>query len=409
MPKIQEIFAREILDSRGLPTVEVDITLTDSSFGRAAVPSGASVGSNEAIELRDQDNSRFLGKGTLKAVNNVNSLIRANVLGYDFSNQESFDQNLIDLDGTQNKAQIGANAILACSLAFAKASAAQQGIPLFRYIGAGSNLPRPMMNIINGGMHADNNLDIQEFMIVPLNYESSKEAIRTGSEIFQTLKKILKSQGFNTNVGDEGGVAPNFKSSQEALDFIMQAIEKVGYTPGTEVAIALDAAASEFYRSGQYNLKGENAILDSEELVDYYANLINRYPIISLEDPMSEFDSEGWKLITEVLGEKVQIIGDDNFVTNPILLQKGIDQQQANGILIKLNQIGTLTETLKTIELAHNNNYTTIISHRSGETEDTTIAHLAVGSGSWQIKTGAPNRTDRVCKYNELIRIEELL
>ncbi len=409
MPKIQEIFAREILDSRGLPTVEVDVTLADNSFGRAAVPSGASVGSNEAIELRDQDNDRFLGKGTLKAVNNVNSLIKANILGYDFSSQESFDQSLIDLDGTQNKEHLGANAILACSLAFAKASAVQQGIPLFRYIGTGSNLPRPMMNIINGGMHADNNLDIQEFMIVPLNYESSKEAIRTGSEIFHTLKKILKSQGFNTNVGDEGGVAPNFKSSQEALDFIMQAIEKAGYIPGTEVAIALDAAASEFYQDTKYNLKGENAILDSEELVDYYANLINRYPIISLEDPMSEFDPEGWKLITEVLGEKVQIIGDDNFVTNPQLLQKGIDQQQANGILIKLNQIGTLSETLKTIELAHNNNFTTIISHRSGETEDTTIAHLAVGSGSWQIKTGAPNRTDRVCKYNELIRIEELL
>lgn len=409
MPKVREVFAREILDSRGLPTVEVDMVLEDGSFGRAAVPSGASVGSNEALELRDQDTSRFLGKGTQKAVENVTSIIKENILDYEFNDQESFDQCLLDLDGTKNKERLGANAILACSLAYAKASAAYQGIPLFKYIGPHLNLPRPMMNIINGGVHADNNLDIQEFMIVPLNFESAKESIRIGAEIFHTLKKILKSKGYNTNVGDEGGVAPNFKNAKEALDFIMEAIEKAGYQPGSEVAIAIDAAASEFYKNSKYDLRGEDAILDSEELVDFYANLVNQYPIISLEDPMSEFDKEGWKLITEVLGEKVQIIGDDLFVTNQILLQEGIQNQQANGILIKLNQIGTLTETLRTIDLAHQNNFTTIISHRSGETEDTTIAHLVVGSGSWQIKTGAPNRTDRVCKYNELIRIEELL
>lgn len=407
MTRISKITAREILDSRGFPTIEADILLEDNSFGRASVPSGASVGSQEALELRDHD-ERYLGKGVLHAISNIDNIIKPNILNTNFSNQLEFDNLLIEIDGTKNKNKLGANAILALSLAFAKACANHKQIPLFSYIGSSEQLPRPMMNIINGGTHADNLLDLQEFMIIPMQFESSKTALRIGAEVFHHLKILLKDNGFNTNVGDEGGLAPNLSTSKQALDFILMAIEKAGYLPGEEVSIAIDAAASEFF-SGIYILKGEKAKLDSEEIVDYYANLISLYPIISIEDPVSEFDKEGWKIITQALGNKIQLVGDDLFVTNPNLLQEGISTQIANSILIKLNQIGTLSETLKTIEVAHINNYNTIISHRSGETEDTTIAHLAVGSGSWQIKTGAPSRTDRVCKYNELLRIEEIL
>jgi enolase len=406
MYKITAIKAREILDSRGNPTVETDLFLSGGAFGRAAVPSGASVGTKEAVELRD-NNARYFGKGTLKAVHNVTSLIAEKIIGATFSSQSELDQVLIDLDGTENKSHLGANAILSVSLAFAKAAAQSQGLSLYRYIGQGSNLPRPMMNIINGGVHADNKLDIQEFMIVPLQFSSSREAIRCGTEIFHTLKKNMKQKGYNVNVGDEGGIAPNIATSKEALDYICEAIAAAGYKPGEEVAIAIDAAASEFYHNNQYRIEGE--VLESEELIDYYANLLANYPIISLEDPMSELDHQGWKSITEAFADKVQIVGDDIFVTNPNILREGIGQGIGNAILIKLNQIGTLSETLETIKIAHDHNYKTIISHRSGETEDSTIAHLAVGSGSWQIKTGSPCRTDRTCKYNELIRIEEEL
>ena len=405
---IQNIFAREILDSRGFPTIEVDITLANGSFGRASAPSGASVGSNEALELRDHD-SRYLGKGVLKAVKNVNSIIKNSANGKKFDHQSAFDEFLINLDGSTNKSNLGANSTIACSLAFLKATAASLQTPLYKMLGNSSNIPRLMMNIINGGKHADNSLDIQEFMIIPMHYESINNSIKTGAEVFHHLKELFKEKGYNTNVGDEGGLAPNFKSSKEALDSIMSAIERAGYIPGVDVSIALDAAASEFYKDGLYKLSGENATLSSEELVDYFAQLSNQFPIISIEDAMSEFDLKGWKMITEALGDTTQIVGDDLFVTNHQLLQKGIDEKLANSILIKYNQIGTITETIKTINLAQNNSFTTIISHRSGETEDTSIAHLAVGSGSWQIKTGAPSRTDRVCKYNELIRIEENL
>lgn len=394
------------MDSRGNPTVEADLWLTDGSFGRAAVPSGASVGEYEAIELRD-NNSRYLGKGVLKAVDGVNSEIAGFLRNNIFNSQAELDQALISLDGTENKSRLGANALLAVSLAFAKAAAQSSGKLFYQYIGNGTTLPRPMMNIINGGVHADNELSIQEFMIVPLKFSSSREAVRCGAEIFQCLRATLKRRGYNINVGDEGGVAPNIARASEALDYIMEAIVAAGYKPYEEVAIALDAAASEFYEDQIYHIEDE--VLASDELVKYYANLVNNYPIISLEDPMSEHDHEGWKIITEALGDKVQIVGDDIFVTNPKILKKGIEDHIANAVLIKLNQIGTLTETMETIKLAQANGYKTIVSHRSGETEDTTIAHLAVGSGAGQIKTGSPCRTDRVCKYNELMRIEEEL
>lgn len=405
---IQNIFAREILDSRGFPTIEIDLVLSDDSFGRAAAPSGSSVGSKEALELRDHD-LRFLGRGVLKAVSNVNNIINVQAEGKTFENQEDFDQFLNTLDGTANKSKLGANAMIACSLAFLKASANSIQTPFYKMFGTSSNIPRLMMNIINGGKHADNLLDIQEFMIIPMKYESVKQSIQIGAEIFHHLRGYLKENGHNINVGDEGGVAPNFCTSKEALDAIMFAIKRAGYIPGIDVSIAIDAAASEFYYNGMYELKGEDAVLSSEELMDYFVQLSKNYPIISLEDPMSEFDHKGWQMITEALGGKMQIVGDDLFVTNEKLLQNGIDQNLANSILIKLNQIGTVTETINAIDLAHQNNFTTIISHRSGETEDTIIAHLAVGSGSWQIKAGGPSRTDRVCKYNELIRIEEQL
>ncbi len=406
MYKIISLKAREILDSRGNPTVEADLWLTDGSFGRAAVPSGASVGEHEAIELRD-NNSRYLGKGVLKAVEGVNTEIAGFLRNSDFNSQAELDQALISLDGTENKSRLGANALLAVSLAFAKAAALSSGKMLYQYIGNGTTLPRPMMNIINGGAHADNELAIQEFMIVPLKFSSSREALRCGAEIFQSLRATLKKRGYNTNVGDEGGVAPNIARASEALDYIMEAIVAAGYKPQDEVAIAIDAAASEFYEDQIYHIEDE--VLASDELVKYYVNLVNNYPIISLEDPMSEHDHVGWKIITEALGGKIQIVGDDIFVTNPKILKKGIEDHIANAVLIKLNQIGTLTETMETIKLAHANGYKAIISHRSGETEDTTIAHLAVGSGAGQIKTGSPCRTDRICKYNELMRIEEEL
>lgn len=403
---ITNLKAREVLDSRGNPTVEAEITLDKTHSGRAISPSGASVGTKEALELRDKD-SRFLGKGVLKAVSNVNSIIAKNILDKTFGSQSEFDEFLIELDGSENKSNLGANAILACSLAYAKAVAVKNNMPLHKYIGAGKTLPKCYMNIINGGAHADNALDFQEFMIVPSGFPKFKEALRAGAEVFHTLKKILHDKGHNTNVGDEGGFAPNLKSAEEALDLISESITKAGYKLGENVNIALDVAASEFYENAKYKVGNFSQPLSNSEMVDYYSKLRKNYPIISIEDPMSEHDWDGWKMITETLGETTQIVGDDVFVTNPKIIQKGIDEKVANSVLIKLNQIGTLTETLEAIELAHKNNYTTIVSHRSGETEDTTIAHLAVGSGSAQIKTGSLSRTDRICKYNELLRIAE--
>lgn len=410
MYTIKSIKAREILDSRGNPTVETDLWLLDGSFGRAAVPSGASVGTKEAIELRDANKERYLGKGVLKAVANINTEISSKIIGSTFSSQAELDNLLITLDGTALKSNIGANAILSVSLAFAKA--ATQGRSLYRYIAEQHKnekflLPRPMLNILNGGVHADNKLDIQEFMLVPLNFNSSREAIRQGTEVFHNLKKLLKSKNYNTNVGDEGGFAPNIATAKEALDYIVEAMEQSGYKPGLDIAIALDAAASEFYHNKKYLIEEQS--LDSDKIIKYYASLVANYPIISIEDPVSELDHHGWQAITEALGDKVQIVGDDVFVTNPAILKQGIQDGIGNSVLIKLNQIGTLTETLETIRIAQENNYNAIISHRSGETEDTTIAHLAVGSGAGQIKAGSPCRTDRVCKYNELFRIEEEL
>lgn len=405
MNKISYITAREILDSRGNPTVEAEFELDDGSIGLAATPSGASTGSKEALELRDGDNKRYNGKGVLKAVSNIRNLISKEILNNSFQSQEDFDKKLIQLDGTDNKSRLGANAILACSLAFAKATAISQKKHLFEYIGNTHIMPRPMMNIINGGAHADNPIDIQEFMIVPNMKNGFSEALRMGTEIFHTLKSILKDKGLNTNVGDEGGFAPNLSTAKDALDSIVQAIEKAGYKLVDDVTIALDSAASEFYKDGRYNLEGKN--ISTDELVEFYSNLVKHYPITSIEDPMSEFDEDGWKKITDKLGKTTQIVGDDIFVTNPKILKHGIDNGLANSILIKLNQIGTLTETLDTIKLAKDNNFTTIISHRSGETEDTTLAHLAVGTAAGQIKTGSLCRTDRVCKYNELLRIGE--
>ena len=403
--KIKDIIGREILDSRGNPTVEVDVILENGIVGRAAVPSGASTGEREALELRDGD-SRYMGKGVLKTVNNVNTILKDNLIGYDVFKQTEIDRKMIELDGTENKNNLGANAILGVSMAVMKAAALSVGQPLYRYVGNGTTLPVPMMNIINGGAHADNNLDFQEFMIIP-QADTFKERLRIGAEVFHTLKKVLKKAGYNTNVGDEGGFAPNLKSNKEALDLICVAIKEAGYMPKKDVAIGLDVAASEFYQDGKYVLSSENKILTTEELISFYEELVDEYPIISIEDGVEENDWEGFKLLTERLGDRIQLVGDDLFVTNIKCLQKGIDMGAGNAILLKVNQIGTITETLETIELAKKHGYKTIISHRSGETEDTTIADLAVGLDLGQIKTGSLSRTDRVCKYNQLLRIEE--
>ncbi len=404
--KIVNVIGREILDSRGNPTVEVDVVLENGIIGRAAVPSGASTGIREAIELRDKDYTRYNGLGVLTAVNNVNKELKNLVVGMDSDDQEKIDYAMIKLDGTKNKARLGANAILGVSMAVLVANAKAAGKPLYKFVGEGKTLPVPMMNIINGGAHADNNLDFQEYMIIP-NRDTIKERVRVGSEVFHALKKILKENGYSTGVGDEGGFAPNLNNNEEGFKFIMQAIESAGYKPGVDVNIAIDVAASEFYEDGIYNLKGENKKLTREQLVDFYIELINKYPIISIEDPVDEDDFEGFSLITQKIGDKVQLVGDDLFVTNREYLQKGIDMKAGNAILLKVNQIGTITETIETIKLAKENGYKTIISHRSGETEDTTIASLAVGLDLGQIKTGSMSRTDRICKYNELMRIEE--
>ena len=405
MSKIKDIIAREILDSRGNPTVEVDVYLENGTMGRAAVPSGASTGMREALELRDKDD-RYLGKGVLKAVNNVNEIIKPALIGKDALNQREIDTIMIDLDGTENKSKLGANAILGVSMAVLRAAANYKNEPVYKYIGNGKTLPRPMMNIMNGGAHADNNIDFQEFMIIP-EANTVHERIRIGAEVFHNLKAILKENGYVTAVGDEGGFAPNLKSTREALDFIMSAIKKAGYTPGKDVNIGLDVAASEFYEDGLYNVEGKK--LTTNQLIDMFVNLVNDYPIISIEDPVDENDWVGFRSITEKLGNKVQLVGDDLFVTNAKSLQMGIDNKAGNAILIKVNQIGTITETLETINLAKKNGYKTVISHRSGETEDTTIADLAVGLDLGQIKTGSMSRTDRMCKYNQLMRIEEEL
>ena len=406
--KIKDIKAREVLDSRGNPTVEVDVILENGILGRAIVPSGASTGSREALELRDNDANRYMGKGVLKAVNNVNTIIREKLISMDASDQALIDKTLLDLDGTENKSNLGANATLGVSMAVLKASSLVANKPLYQYIGEGTTLPRPMMNILNGGAHADNNLDFQEFMIIPNAY-TFKERLRIGSEVFHTLKKVLKEKGYNTNVGDEGGFAPNLSSNKEALDVIVEAIKKANYTPGVDVNIGLDVAASEFYEDGVYNLKGENRKLNVDELIEFYKELCANYPIISIEDPVDENDWDGFIKITQELGDRIQLVGDDLFVTNKKYLQYAIDHKAGNAILLKVNQIGTITETLETIELAKKNNYKTIISHRSGETEDTIIADLAVGLDLGQIKTGSLSRTDRICKYNQLLRIEEEL
>jgi enolase len=408
---IADVTAREILDSRGNPTVEVDVWLETGAVGRAAVPSGASTGEHEAVELRDGDPQRYLGKGVLKAVSNVITEIRPNILGLDAFHQEALDQRLIELDGTPNKEKFGANAILGVSLAAARACANELEVPLYRYLGGvgAHRLPVPMMNILNGGAHADNNVDLQEFMVMPVGALSFREGLRMGAEIFHNLKKVLKSKGLNTSVGDEGGFAPNLKSNAEALEVIMQAIDQAGYSPGGDVWIALDAAASSFYEDGLYNLAGEGSKKTAEQMVDFYDKLVDQYPIISIEDGLDENDWEGWKLLTEKLAHRIQIVGDDLFVTNIELLRKGIEEGVANSILIKLNQIGTLTETIETVNLAKSVCYTSVVSHRSGETEDTTIADLVVALGTGQIKTGSASRTDRICKYNQLLRIEEEL
>lgn len=403
--KIKDIIAREILDSRGNPTVEATVILENNIEATASVPSGASTGEREALELRDNDN-RYMGKGVLKAVNNVNKIIKPALLGLDVNNQELIDKTMIELDGTQTKSNLGANAILSVSMATLKAASKANNQELYEYIGRGKKLPKPMMNILNGGMHADNGLDFQEFMIIP-NAKNIKERIRIGSEVFHNLKQVLKEEGYNTNVGDEGGFAPNFKTNKDALDSVIKAIIRAGYIPGKDVNLALDVAASEFYQNGYYNLKGENKNLTTDELIEYYEELIQNYPIISIEDPVDQNDWEGFTKITERLGNKIQLVGDDLFVTNKKYLKEGIDKKAGNAILLKVNQIGTITETLETINLAKQNGYNTIISHRSGETEDTTIADLAVGLNLGQIKTGSLSRTDRVCKYNRLIRIEE--
>ena len=411
MSAILDITAREILDSRGNPTIEVDVVLEDGAMGRAAVPSGASTGAHEAVELRDGDKSRYNGKGVQKAVYAVNGEIYDALVGLDATQQVEVDAILIDLDGTPNKSRLGANAILGVSLAVAHAAADSLGMPLYRYIGGTSArvLPVPMMNIINGGEHADNPIDIQEFMIMPVAAENISEAIRMGAEIFHTLKAELSAAGHNTSVGDEGGFAPNLSSTTDALDFIMKSIEKAGYKPGEEVYLALDCASSEYYEDGVYNMKGEGKKLSSAENAAYLAALVDAYPIISIEDGMDEDDWEGWKALTDLVGDRCQLVGDDLFVTNPERLADGIEQGVANSILVKVNQIGTLTETLTAVDMAHRARYTSVMSHRSGETEDTTIADLAVATNCGQIKTGSLSRSDRLAKYNQLIRIEEEL
>ncbi len=405
--KIKNVIGREILDSRGNPTVEVDVILENGILGRAAVPSGASTGVREALEMRD-GGTRYMGKGVLNAVSHVNHELRDLVIGMDSKDQKAIDYAMIHLDGTDTKSKLGANAILGVSMAVMKAQALAEGKPLYKYIGDGKTLPRPMMNIINGGSHADNNLDFQEFMIIP-NRDTIKERLRVGSEVFHTLKKVLNEKGLSTGVGDEGGFAPNLKNNKEGFELIIEAIKKAGYIPGVDVNLAIDVAASEFYEDGKYILKGEGRTLTTDELIDFYSELVDKYPIISIEDPVDENDWDGFKKITEKLGNKIQLVGDDLFVTNKKCLQKGIDMGAGNAILLKVNQIGTITETLETIDLARKNGYNTVISHRSGETEDTTIADLAVGLDLGQIKTGSMSRTDRICKYNELIRIEEEL
>jgi enolase len=410
---IADVHAREILDSRGNPTIEVDIILEDGSFGTAAVPSGASTGEHEACELRDGDESRYGGKGTQKAVEHVNTLIADALEDMEADDQFEIDELLIDLDGTSNKSKLGANAILGVSMAVAKAAAASYGMPLYRYLGGivGNTLPVPMMNILNGGKHADNTVDIQEFMVMPVGADTFSEALRMGTEIFHALRSVLKKQNYNTSVGDEGGFAPSLKSNEEAFDVIMNAIVMAGYTPGEDIVLAIDVAASEMYKDGKYQMyKSGGASKNAEEMVAWYASMCEQYPLFSIEDGMGENDWTGWSMLTEALSEKgVQLVGDDLFVTNPAFLQKGIDENIANAILIKVNQIGTLTETLHTIALAKEHQYGTIISHRSGETEDVTIADIAVATNAGQIKTGAPSRTDRVAKYNQLLRIEEEL
>ena len=411
MTAIIDINAREILDSRGNPTVEVDVLLETGVTGRAAVPSGASTGAHEAVELRDGDKKRYGGKGVLKAVESVNAEIYETLVGLDVEEQVLIDRVMIDMDGTPNKARLGANAILGVSLACAKAAAEESGMPLYRSIGGSyaHMLPVPMMNIVNGGAHADNPIDIQEFMIMPVGAKTCTDAIRMGAEIFQRLKKDLGDAGHNTNVGDEGGFAPALQSTTEALDFVMKAIKGAKYKPGKDVMLAIDAASTEFYKKGKYVLEGEGKTLDAKGMVKYWADLVGKYPIISLEDPMAEDDWDGWKALTDAIGDKVQLVGDDLFVTNPVRLREGIKKGVANSILIKVNQIGTLTETLEAVQTAHRAGYTTVISHRSGETEDATIADIAVATNAGQIKTGSLSRSDRLAKYNQLIRIEEEL
>ncbi len=407
MSKIKDVIGREILDSRGNPTVEVDVILESGIVGRAAVPSGASTGEREALEMRD-GGTRYMGKGVLNAVEHVNHELRDLVIGMDALDQKALDYAMIELDGTETKSRLGANAILGVSMAAMKAAAQYKGLPLYRYIGEGTTLPKPMMNIINGGAHADNSLDFQEYMIIPQR-DTIKERVRVGAEVFHNLKNVLKEKGYVTSVGDEGGFAPNLKSNAEGFELIMEAIQRAGYEPGKDVCLGIDVAASEFYKDGVYVLAGEGKTLTTEELVAFYEELVNKYPIISIEDPVDENDWAGFRLITERLGDRIQLVGDDLFVTNKKCLQMGIDNHAGNAILLKVNQIGTITETLETIELARQNGYNTIISHRSGETEDTTIADLAVGLNLGQIKTGSLSRTDRICKYNQLIRIEEEL
>ncbi|MBC7082602.1 MAG: enolase [Bacillota bacterium] len=411
MTTIVDVYAREILDSRGNPTVEAEVTLADGTVGRAAVPSGASTGTHEALELRDRDEKRYLGKGVQKAVENVNETIGPELEGMDATEQMEIDNIMLELDGTPNKEKLGANAILAVSLACAKAAAESLGLPLYRYIGgtAAHVLPVPLMNILNGGKHADNNVDIQEFMIAPVGGVTFADALRMGAEVFHHLRNVVKKKGMGTAVGDEGGIAPNLGSNEEALELILKAIEMAGYRPGEDVLIALDPAASEMYKDGAYVFEGEGKRRTTPEMVEYWKGLVDKYPIISIEDGLAEDDWDGWKLLTDTLGKKIQIVGDDLFVTNTERIERGIKSGVANSVLIKVNQIGTLTETLAAIEMAHRAGYTAVISHRSGETEDVTIAHIAVATNSGQIKTGAPSRTDRVAKYNELLRIEDML
>ena len=407
MSKIKDVIGREILDSRGNPTVEVDVILESGIMGRAAVPSGASTGVREALELRDKED-RYMGKGVQKAVSHVNNELRNLVIGMDALDQKALDYAMIELDGTENKERFGANAILGVSMAAMRAAANYKGLPLYKYIGNGTTLPVPMMNIINGGAHADNKLDFQEFMIIPQR-DTIKERVRVGAEVFHNLKKVLNEKGLATGVGDEGGFAPDLQSNAEGFELIIEAIKKAGYIPGKDVCLGIDVAASEFYEDGKYNLVGEGRSLTTEELVNFYEELCSKYPIISIEDPVDENDWEGFRLVTEKLGDKIQLVGDDLFVTNKKCLQMGIDNHAGNAILLKVNQIGTITETLETIDLARKNGYKTVISHRSGETEDTTIADLAVGLNLGQIKSGSLSRTDRICKYNQLMRIEEEL